>query len=303
MSGEAHMIFVAGLRRDKTASEATLSALESDLTALRRLAGDRAWDSLTPADIRSFVASEHRRGLAPTSLKRMLSSWRKFFAHLAEDGKLDANPATGIRAPRSGRHLPKALTPDETARLLAFTAEGDIATRDAAMFETAYSSALRVSELVSLDRSDVDLREGQVSVRHGKGDKQREVPLGSKAVKSLEKWLGARRKLGLPENGPLFTSLKGIRLSARSAQLRIKKLAAIAGLQGDVTPHMLRHSCASHLLQSSGDLRGVQEMLGHADVGSTQIYTHLDFQALSKVYDKAHPRAKRRKAVKESAGG
>lgn len=293
MSAELHTEFVAGLRRERTASEATLRALEADLAALARLAEGRPWKSIGHADIRSFVAREHRRGLAPSSLKRMLSSWRRFFAKLADDGLLESNPAAGVRAPRSGKRLPKALTPDEAASLLSAEPDGDIACRDAAMFEVAYSSALRVSELVGLDCGDVDAGGGTLTVRHGKGDREREVPLGRKAAEALKRWHAVRRRLALPAEGPLFTSLKGRRIGTRSAQLRLKRLASAAGIDGDVTPHMLRHSCASHLLQSSGDLRGVQEMLGHADVGSTQIYTHLDFQSLAKVYDRAHPRARR----------
>lgn len=302
MTAATHAHFIAGLRQGNLASDATLRALEFDLAALDRLAGGKAVSALTPADIRSFIAREHRRGLAPSSLKRMLSSWRKFFSHLADEGQLEANPAAGIRAPRSGKRLPKALTPDETSSLLASTEGSDIATRDSAMFETAYSSALRVGELVALDTGDLDLREGQVIVRHGKGDKQRVVPLGSKAIASLERWLAVRAKNGLAEDGALFTSLKGRRLTTRNVQLRLKRLAVKAGLPKNVTPHMLRHSCASHLLQSSGNLRGVQEILGHADVGSTQIYTHLDFQALAKVYDKAHPRAQRDRQDNASTG-
>lgn len=293
MSAALHAEFVAGLRRERTASEATLRALEADLAALARLSGGRPWKSLSHADIRSFVAREHRRGLAPSSLKRMLSSWRRFFAKLADDGLLESNPAAGVRAPRAGKRLPKALTPDEAASLLSAEPGGDVACRDMAMFEVAYSSALRVSELVGLDCGDVDIGGGTLTVRHGKGDKEREVPLGRKAAEALRRWQAVRRRLALPAEGPLFTSMKGRRLGTRSAQLRLKRLAAAAGIDGDVTPHMLRHSCASHLLQSSGDLRGVQEMLGHADVGSTQIYTHLDFQSLAKVYDRAHPRARR----------
>ena len=287
--------FVNGLRRERSTSPATVRALTQDLAALARLANGAAWAELRPADIRSFVASEHRRGLAPASLRRMLSSWRKFFTHLADVGLLENNPVIGIRAPRSGTALPKALSPDEANTLLAQAPVSDLEIRDTAMFETAYSSALRVSELVALDCADIDLTDRKVNVRHGKGDRHRIVPLGAHAIAAIQVWLQVRRNLALPAQGPLFTNNTGRRLTTRSAQLRLKILAHKAGLPGNITPHMLRHSCASHLLQSSGDLRSVQEMLGHADVSSTQIYTHLDFQALAKVYDVAHPRARRTK--------
>ena len=292
--------FLESLCRENTHSPASLSALECDLRNLARLKGKRPWDSLTVPDIRSFVASEHRRGLIPSSLRRMLSSWRKFFAHLADKGMLETNPAKGVRSPKGARLLPKVLTPDQVSKLFAKGNGGKMEARDKAMYETAYSSALRVSELVGLDCEDVDMEGRVVKVRHGKGGKEREVPIGNKAITALQEWLALRGKLCIQPGGALFTNDKGRRLTTRSAQLRLKKMADATNLQQTVTPHMLRHSCASHLLQSSGDLRGVQEMLGHSDVGSTQIYTHLDFQSLAKTYDKAHPRAKRASVAKKN---
>ena len=291
--------FLRELERGGACAAASLAALRQDLAALERLAGGRAPAQIKAADVRGFVVAENRRGLAPASLRRMLSSWRKFFGHLADQGLVAANPAAGVRAPRAPRTLVKALSPDEARQLLeAGGTDGALARRDLALLETAYSSALRVSELVGLDCGDLDWNERTLTVRRGKGGKQRVVPLGAKAAAALRSWLDVRPQLGGTAGGPLFISRRGGRLTARSVQLRIKARARRAGLAGDVTPHMLRHSCASHLLQSSGDLRGVQEMLGHANVSSTQIYTHLDFQALAKVYDAAHPRAKRREAEK-----
>ena len=285
--------YLADVAKGRTVAAATLRALEQDLAALERLAAGRDLALLDTRAIRSFVAKEHQRGLAPPSLRRMLSSWRKFYAHLAELGKVKHNPAIDVRAPRQARTLVKTLSPDEAIRLLAQAATDNLAARDLAMLETAYSSALRVSELVALDDHDIDREAMTVNVRHGKGDRQRIVPLGKRALAAIDIWLEKRAGSGFANQAALFTSKSGRRLSPRSVQLRIKKLALRAGLPGDITPHVLRHSCASHMLQSSGDLRGVQEMLGHADIASTQLYTHLDFQALAKVYDKTHPRAKR----------
>ena len=284
--------YLAELAQGRSVAPATLRALRQDLQALAKLAAGRDPATLDSRAIRSLVAAEHRRGLAPASLRRMLSSWRRYYAHLAALGKVGANPATDVRPPRSARKLTKTLSPEEAYRLLTQAASDELATRDLAMLETAYSSALRVSELVALDLGDIDRDAQTVNVRHGKGDRQRIVPLGAKALAAIDRWLLKRVAGQGQDANALFTSKAGRRLSVRSVQLRIKKLALKAGLPGNITPHVLRHSCASHMLQSSGDLRGVQEILGHADIASTQIYTHLDFQALAKVYDKTHPRAK-----------
>lgn len=287
--------FIAELRAAATNSEATLAALANDLNILLRHVGQRAWGELTQADLRSYVAAEHMRGLAHASLRRMLSSWRRFFNYLGEHSAIERNPVVGLRAPRGQAGLPKALSPDEVSRLLAGAAPDDLSIRDAAMFEVAYSSALRVSELIGLDVCDIDGAAALVDVRHGKGAKQRLVPIGKPALAAVTRWHGVRSRWLNRADGPLFINRRGGRLTPRSAQLRLKALAVAVGLPGNVTPHALRHSCASHLLQSSGDLRAVQEFLGHADVASTQIYTHLDFQALAKVYDSAHPRARRKR--------
>ena len=289
--------FLNRLRREGSASAATLSALAGDLAILMRYLEKHSMRELSSAHIRTFAAREHQRGMAPVSIQRMLSSWRRFFADLADQGKIDVNPVIGVRAPRGARRLPKDMTPDETVRLLEHAPNKDdqLRIRDLALFETAYSSALRVSELVGLDCADVDTATMLLNVRHGKGNRQRYVPFGSKALGSLRLWQQVRASWGIPGSGAVFTNRRGGRLTVRSVQLRMKKICREAGLSGNVTPHVLRHSCASHLLQSSGDLRGVQEFLGHASVSSTQVYTHLDFQALSRVYEDAHPRARRKK--------
>lgn len=284
--------FVASLRASGTNSPATLAALTNDLKILQRHAGTRKFACLDQTDLRGFVAAEHMRGLSPASLRRMLSSWRRYFNFLGDNNELTLNPVVGLRAPRGKNSLPKALTPDDVARLLAPLATDNLAIRDVAMFEVAYSSALRVSELVGLDCADLDTSSKLVNVRHGKGAKQRLVPIGDTALAAVARWHKIRRSWQ-PVDDALFINQRGKRLTTRSTQLRLKALVAKAGLPGNITPHALRHSCASHLLQSSGDLRAVQEFLGHADVASTQIYTHLDFQALAKVYDQAHPRARK----------
>ncbi len=287
--------FLARLRAEKSASEATVRALAGDLGILERYCDTTALSKLTATQIRSFAAREHQRGLAPSSIQRMLSSWRRFFADLADQGIVANNPVDGVRAPRGGKRLPKAMTPDDTLRLLEHEPGNDaLVVRDLAMFELSYSSALRVSELVGLDHSDIDTGTMLLNVRHGKGAKQRFVPFGTKALGALERWNQVLIAWGRQPVGALFINRQGKRLTTRSVQLRLKKFCQLTQLAGNVTPHVLRHSCASHLLQSSGDLRGVQEFLGHANVSSTQIYTHLDFQALAKVYDRAHPRAKRK---------
>ncbi len=284
--------------RSAAGSPHTLQAVAGDLAKLAAYAGSLQPDAIKPAHVRSYVAAEHRKGLAAASLKRMLSSWRRFFDALAARDAVRMNPARGVRAPRAGKALPKVLTPDEANALLAAgaSASGDIGARDAAMFELAYSSALRVSELVGLDDGDVDEDEKLVRVRHGKGNKERLVPAGRIALAAVAKWKQVRSGWSVPAGGALFVNRRGGRLTARSAQYRIANMARAACLPAKVSPHILRHSCASHLLQSSGDLRAVQEFLGHADVSSTQVYTHLDFQALAAVYDRAHPRAKRKQS-------
>jgi len=280
--------YLAHLRTGRRLATHTLSAYAHDLRALGSLAGGRAAAELTEHDIRRFVAMLHSRGQSPRSLARALSSWRGFFQWLARRHEVASNPCAAVRAPRGS----KALTPDEAVRLVTIPNPPRHAARDRALFELAYSCGLRVSELTGLDLESVDPRAGEARVL-GKGAKTRIVPVGTPALAALAAWLELRPKLARPGERALFVGRSGRRLSPREVQRNIKQWAALAGLPSDVHPHMLRHSFASHVLQSSGDLRAVQEMLGHASIASTQVYTHLDFQHLAKIYDAAHPRAKR----------
>jgi integrase/recombinase XerC len=282
------------LRHERRLAAHTLAAYSRDCALLEKLSAGRDPRELGAADIRRFVASLHGGGLAPRSLARLLSAWRGFFDWLVRSGDLAANPCQGIRAPRAARTLPEALSPDDASRLVALEDGSDLGLRDRALFELAYSCGLRVSELTGLDVGAVDASSGEVRVT-GKGSKTRIVPVGGPALEALARWLPVRDRLAAAGEPALFVGRSGRRLAPREVQRRIKRRAALAGLGVDVHPHMLRHSFASHVLQSSGDLRAVQEMLGHASIASTQVYTHLDFQHLAKVYDAAHPRARRKR--------
>lgn len=286
--------WIAHLAYERRLAAHTLSAYRRDALALLALAGDRPLASLDSHAIRRFVATLHGRGLAPKSLSRMLSSWRGLFDFLARHDQAASNPCSGIRPPRAEKRLPEALSPDDAVRLVQIADTSAAGLRDRALFELAYSCGLRVSELTGLDLGAVDLKTGEVRVT-GKGAKTRIVPVGRHAVAAIKTWLKAREPLALPGEAALFLGARGKRLGPREVQRRIKHWAAAAGIDASVHPHMLRHSFASHVLQSSGDLRAVQEMLGHASIASTQVYTHLDFQHLARTYDAAHPRARRRK--------
>lgn len=259
--------------------------------------------------IRKFAAQLHARGLNARSIARKLSAWRGFFAWLCEQDTIAHNPVEGIKPPKRSKPLPKALAADDAVRLVSFTPAGDstFALCNRAMFELLYSSGLRVSELVELDvryvqepqhvsSGWVDLSAHEVMVT-GKGSKMRSVPVGQAAITALQAWLGVRDSLIKSDPNPLFLNERGTRVSARTVQMRLKVHAQQAGLMVNVHPHMLRHSFASHVLQSSGDLRAVQEMLGHASIAATQVYTSLDFQRLAQVYDAAHPRAKKKPSL------
>lgn len=265
--------------------------------------------SVTHFQIRKFAAQLHAQGLNARSIARKLSAWRGFYNWLSEQNAITSNPVDGIKAPKRSKPLPKALAADDAVRLVAEPAPGknaDSATQlcNHAMFELLYSSGLRVSELVGLDLRyaqearytsagwiDFDAHEVMVT---GKGNKMRSVPIGQAAMDALKAWLAVRDTLVKLDPHPLFLSERGTRVSARVVQLRLKAHGQAIGLPTDVHPHVLRHSFASHVLQSSGDLRAVQEMLGHASIAATQIYTSLDFQRLAQVYDAAHPRAKKK---------
>jgi integrase/recombinase XerC len=272
----------------------TREAYLRDIGALKALAGAAALVSLSPATVRRFLGALHARGLSGRSLARMLSGWRAFYRFaLDRDRSLKEDPCAGLRAPKAARRLPAALSPDEAVRLVAIEGDDLLAVRDRALFELAYSSGLRLSELSGLDVAAVDLATGEVRV-WGKGAKERIVPVGGPARDAIRAWLAVRTGLPAGATEAMFVSRSGRRIAPRAIERRLAVWAVKRGLPRHVHPHMLRHSFASHLLQSSGDLRAVQEMLGHASIASTQVYTHLDFQHLAKVYDQAHPRARKK---------
>ncbi len=279
--------FLDYLRFERRYSKHTLAAYERDLTRL--LAGLKVpLRELRPHHVDTFVASLHAAGLAPRSIQRALSSVKSFFAFLVRQGTVTANPAAGRRAPKAPSKLPGTLDADRTARLFQFEPATPRDKRDLAMLELFYGSGLRLAELVGVNLQDLDLEEGFVTVL-GKGSKTRRVPMGSHCVRAIERWLACRDDLH-PE-APLFTGRGSARIAPRTVQQRLKQLGLKELGSSELHPHMLRHSFASHLLESSSDLRAVQELLGHSDISTTQIYTHLDFQHLARVYDAAHPRA------------
>ncbi|HNQ05490.1 MAG TPA: tyrosine recombinase XerC [Thiobacillaceae bacterium] len=279
--------------RARQYSPATVSTYAIDLNHLRARLGEVDPADLDSHAIRRALAALHAAGLAPRTLARTLSAWRGFFRWLARHGRIHANPCLGLRPPRGERHLPNALSVDEMARLLEPEAEDGVwSRRDAAMFELMYSSGLRRAELIGLDLGQVDLREAEVRVL-GKGGKSRIVPVGSRALTALQRWLAVRDTVAR-QTTALFVGSRGGRIAAGVLARALKKLALRRGVDAHVHPHALRHSFASHVLQSCGDLRAVQEMLGHASLSTTQVYTHLDFQHLARVYDQSHPRARKR---------
>ncbi|MEZ5460415.1 tyrosine recombinase XerC [Dokdonella sp.] len=286
--------FLGYLRVERRYSPSTLA---NYARALRRLSahaerlGLQRWSDLRSAQLQTLLAELHRGGLAPASLGLFLSSCRSFFRYLARDGEVKVNPAVGVRSPKILRKLPKVLDADEMGALLEFPTDDAEAVHDRAMLELLYSSGLRVAEIVSLCWRDLDTAEGMLRVT-GKGSKTRIVPVGRQAMQALE---ALRTQEGGGDDDHILRGRNGRPLSTNGVRTRLKRRARDQGVWKRVYPHLLRHSCASHLLESSGDLRAVQELLGHADIGTTQIYTHLDFQHLARVYDSAHPRAKRRK--------
>ncbi len=294
MSDQARLqSYLDYLADERRLAKRTRLHYERDLRVLLEQAKDTALERLQIHHVRRYIAALHGRGLSGRSLARMLSAWRGFFDHLAREHGLSHNPCTGLRAPKSPKRLPKALSVEQAARLVQFDPEDALAVRDRAMLELFYSSGLRLSELTSLDPEDVNRNEAVVTVT-GKGAKTRIVPVGRHALAAIEAWLKVRGALAKPSERALFVSARGLRVSARAIQARLKRWALLQGIDANVHPHVLRHSFASHVLQSSGDLRAVQEMLGHANIASTQIYTQLDFQHLAKVYDAAHPRARKK---------
>ena len=293
---DAYLDELATQRRQ---SPHTVSNYRRDLGALCRLidesSGKLTLTRVETPHIRRFVAQLHARGLGGRSLARMLSAWRGFYRWLGRRGLALANPVDGVRAPRSAKALPQVLSPDEANRLLERACDDALAVRDQAMFELFYSSGLRLAELAALDLSCLpDVAAAELRVL-GKRNKLRLVPVGSKARQALVAWAQRRHELAKPDETALFVGQRGARINPRVIEEQLARRALAQGLPARVHPHMLRHSFASHVLQSSGDLRAVQDMLGHASIASTQVYTHLDFQHLARVYDSAHPRAKRKK--------
>ena len=270
-----------------------------DITQLIKLADSSALNSLQNIHIRRFIASLHSKGLGGKSIARMLSSWRGFFEFLVNRKGFSSNPVIGLRAPKSAKALPQALSIEQAVKLVDISDDNVLAVRDHAILELFYSSGLRLSEVVNLNIDALDFSEGTVIVT-GKGNKTRIVPMGKFAMEAIQKWLKIRVNYATNDaasNGSgkaVFIGLQGRRVGARNLQLRLKQWSIKQGINSSVHPHMLRHSFATHVLQSSGDLRAVQEMLGHANISTTQVYTHLDFQHLSKTYDAAHPRAKKK---------
>lgn len=306
--------YLLHLQTQRNLAAHTLSNYRRDLLQLVILASGAAPKSLTALshiDVRRFASQLHAKGLSGSSIARKLSAWRGFFNWLAQQQSMDANPVNGVKAPKRAKPLPKALGVDDAVRLVSDalpTADANqTETRcNQAMFELLYSSGLRVSELTGLDvhyvqqgehisSGWIDFEAGEVTVT-GKGNKRRSVPVGAAALTALRAWLAAREQMAAPTDAfALFVTARGKRMTPRAVQTRIKAHALALGIPVNVHPHVLRHSFASHLLQSSGDLRAVQEMLGHASIASTQVYTSLDFQRLAQVYDTAHPRAKKQK--------
>ena len=291
--------YLEKLRVQQRASAHTVDAYGRDL---RRLVGycDKtgleSWEALREQHIRAHIASRHKEHIGSRSLQRELSAIRGLFDFLIDEGLLSLNPAKGVRAPKAPRKLPSPLDVDQMTGMLEAPPDDELEVRDVAMWELFYSSGLRLSELTGLDCHDVDLKEGSVFIRSGKGNRSRYVPVGSKACAAITVWLESRGGYAKLHETALFVSRLGKRIAPRSVQQRLERWRIKQGLDSKVHPHILRHSFASHMLEGSSDLRAVQELLGHANISTTQIYTHLDFQRLAQVYDQAHPRAKKRDA-------
>ncbi|MBL4761966.1 MAG: tyrosine recombinase XerC [Gammaproteobacteria bacterium] len=292
--------FYSYLKNERRYSVHTLKNYQRDLNHFQQFLATEnisTWSQASTHQLRAFSAARHRKGLSGKSIQRELSAIRSFYNYLLREGTVQANPVMGVSAPKTPRKLPRTLDVDRVNRLLEIKADTPLALRDRAMLELIYSSGLRLSELVSLNLHDIEIETGSVQVI-GKGNKSRQIPVGRLAIKALQKWLKIRaqwvnQSLVAPTETAIFVSQRGTRINPRSVQQRLNFWAQKQGLDYHVHPHMLRHSFASHLLESSSDLRAVQTLLGHADISTTQIYTHLDFQHLADVYDKAHPRAKK----------
>jgi integrase/recombinase XerC len=289
--------FLGYLASERQLSVHTLANYRRDLERLDQQLqelGCPGWQTLSENNLRRAVGRLHGNGLSGRSLQRMLSAVRSFYRYLTREGVVSHNPALAIQAPKSSRRLPQTLDVDQIDALLERETEDPLQLRDLAIMELLYSSGLRVSELVSLNLVDLDFSDASLVVT-GKGRKTRVLPVGRKALAALERWFKVRSGLVLPDETALFVGRRGTRLTTRAVEQRLARQGEQQGVNGRVYPHRLRHSFASHMLESSSDLRAVQELLGHADIGTTQVYTHLDFQHLMDVYERAHPRARRKK--------
>lgn len=288
--------FLHYLRVERQLSEHTLKNYGRDLERLQQVLTDYQladWRELDEAALRYAVGQLHADGLSGRSLQRLLSACRAFYRFLSREGWTSRNPALAVQAPKAPRRLPQTLDTEQVGALLEIKGDEPLDIRDRAMMELIYSSGLRVSELVGIELRDLDLAEGSMTVL-GKGRKTRRLPVGRLAIEAIRAWLPERNKLAALDENALFVGQRGRRLSTRAVEQRLQQRGAEQGTQGRVYPHRLRHSFASHMLESSGDLRAVQELLGHANISTTQIYTHLDFQHLMDVYEKAHPRARQK---------
>jgi integrase/recombinase XerC len=285
--------YISHLSNERRLSPLTCKSYAGDIGMLLKYLQKNSLNQIQPHHIRHFIAQLRHHGLSGRSLARIISSWRGFYGYLIRSHNFTQNPCVGIHAPKSAKKLPHTLSPDETAQLLTFPADDILNSRDRAMFELFYSSGLRLAELAKLEPGDINFSDETVRI-NGKGDKTRIVPVGNKALIALQAWIIQREKFINPGEKALFLSRHGNAISARTISHRLKNRAIQQGITSNVHPHMLRHSFASHLLQSSGDLRAIQDMLGHANISTTQVYAHLDFQHLTKIYDTTHPRAKRK---------
>ena len=297
MAGDAEQAlqaFFEYLRGEKRSAVHTLSAYKRDLLRFQAYCQEQqilSWQAVQSGDVRQYIAFRHKNQIGGKTLQRELAALRSFYRYLQKKQLVQQSPLQGLRAPKSAKKLPKTLDVDQVAGLLDVRPDANLEIRDVAMFELFYSSGLRLNELVMLDIADLDLASGHVLVRFGKGGKERQSPIGKKALAAIKAWLAVRPTVSAEA---LFISMRGARLSPRSVQLRLARWCRKNALPEHIHPHMLRHSFASHMLESSQDIRAVQELLGHSNISTTQIYTHLDFQYLSGIYDKAHPRAKKK---------
>ena len=286
--------FIHHLETERRLSPQTCKNYRRDLKSLIAWCENsdlKDWSALDSEHFRTFSASCYRKGLSPRSIQRRLSACRTFYRYLIREKQVDVHPVTDVSAPKVRKRLPGNLDADRMARLLDIPGDGPLVDRDRAILELLYSSGLRLSELTDLDLGDVDMHDATVRVT-GKGNKDRIIPVGRKALEALRQWHTSRANLAGAEEAALFVSTRGGRISPRSVQARVKHWAKVQGIDANVYPHLFRHSFATHLLESSHDLRGVQELLGHANISTTQVYTHLDFQHLAQIYDQTHPRAR-----------